>query len=91
MAAERHQHAARSRRPGTVVVDALVPVRTPPSSQIPPSTATGAAMPGVAFKKSGDVNKERDTIRRFFPAVCVKGATPGIGFHPDQLVFLKAG
>jgi DNA invertase Pin-like site-specific DNA recombinase len=42
-----------------------------------------------SFRRSEDVNKQRDTIRRFFPAVGVKGVTPGVRFHPDQLVFPK--
>lgn len=39
------------------------------------------------FLKSDDIGKQRDTIRRFFPAVGVKPAGYGVRFRPDQLVF----
>jgi len=43
-----------------------------------------------AFIKSDDINKQRDTIRRFFPVVGVKSVGQGVRFKPDQLVFPQA-
>ncbi|KAA2256764.1 recombinase family protein [Solihabitans fulvus] len=40
-----------------------------------------------AFLESRDIDKQRDTIRRFFPVVGVKVAGQGVRFHPRQLVF----
>lgn len=40
-----------------------------------------------AFIKSEDMDKQRDTIRRFWPVVGVKPCGKGYTFSPDQLVF----
>ncbi|HEX5114319.1 MAG TPA: recombinase family protein [Pseudonocardiaceae bacterium] len=42
------------------------------------------------FRKSEDMDKQRDTIRRFFPNIGVKAVGNGVRFRPDQLVFPEA-